>query len=114
MKKMIRGFPTLFTHTTLIYHPDMTLVEIIQSENFPKGSCSSKESQPQRSLSPLNALPMERGVNIRTKNLVKGFDIKRSSFLWRQTKPIITLPTHPSRIQNIEERGDGVHYPIKH
>jgi hypothetical protein len=80
---------------------------------LPKGSFPSKESQPQISLSPPNALPRERGVNVR-KNLVKGFDFKMTCFLGHPTKPIIALPTHPSRIQNIEERGDGVHLPIMH
>jgi len=38
-KKMIWGF---FTHTIEIYHYDVTLAEIIQSENFPKGSSPSE------------------------------------------------------------------------
>jgi len=64
---MIRGFPTLFTHTTSIYHYGVTLADIIQSENFHKGalvlqhaSFPSEESQPQRSLSPSNALLRKR------------------------------------------------------
>jgi hypothetical protein len=96
-KKMICGFPALLTHTTTIYHYDVLLVEIIQSENFWKGSCQSKESQPQRSLSPSNAHPRERGINVRKKNLVKGFDFKRSSFLGCPTKPIIALMTPTSQ-----------------
>jgi hypothetical protein len=112
-KKMICSFLTVFTYITLIYYYNVTLAEIIQSENFPKVSSPSKQSQPQRNLSPPNALPRERRANVR-KNLVKGYDLKRFSFLGCPTKPIIALPTHPSGIQNIEERGDGVHLPIMH
>jgi hypothetical protein len=95
---MIHGFPTLFTYITSIYHYDVTLEEIIQSENFLKRSCPIKKTQPQKILNPPNALPRERGVNIR-RNLVKEFDFKRSSILGRPTKPIIALLTHPSGIQ---------------
>jgi hypothetical protein len=80
-KKMIQGFSTLFTHTTSIYHYNVTLADIIQSDNFPKGSYLSEESQPQGSLN----LPRERGVDIRKKKLVKGFDLKGSSFRGRPT-----------------------------
>jgi hypothetical protein len=77
-KKMIQSLPTLFIHTTSFYHYDVTLVEIIQSENFPKGSCSHKESQLQRNLSPPNALLGEMGNAVRKKNLIISFDLKRS------------------------------------
>jgi hypothetical protein len=71
-------FPTLFIHTTLIYHYVVTFVKVIQSENFPKGSCQSKESQPQRLFSLQNAFSKEMGVHVRKKNLVKRFDLKIS------------------------------------
>lgn len=69
-KKTIQDFPTLFTHTIPIYHYDVTLAKMIQSDNFSKGNSLSEESQPQRTFSLPNALPKVRGVNIR-KNLVK-------------------------------------------
>jgi hypothetical protein len=115
-KKMISGFPTLFTHTISIYHYDVMLAEIIQIEIFTKGSLG-KESQPQRSPSPPNALSRERGVNIRKKNHVKGFDLKKVFFFRASNKVYhlgIALLAHPSGIQNIEERGDIVHLPIMH
>lgn len=42
--KMIRDFPTLFTHTTPIYHDNVTLAEIIQSENFLREAVQAKKT----------------------------------------------------------------------
>ena len=64
----------------------MTLAEIIQSKNFPKGSCPCKESQLIRSLSPPNPLSRERGSTIRKENLIKSFNLKRSSSLRASNK----------------------------
>lgn len=93
-KKMIQGFPILFTHSTPFYHYDMMFVDIIQSENSLKWSCPSEKSQPQRSLSPPNALSREIGVNIK-KNLVKGFDLKRSVFFRASNIIFHHLPDPP-------------------
>jgi hypothetical protein len=45
-KNMIQGFLTSFTRRIPIYHYDVRLAEIIQSESCPKGSCLSEEGQP--------------------------------------------------------------------
>jgi hypothetical protein len=67
-KKMICGFPTLFTHTTPIYQYDVMLAEIIWSENFSREAVQLKKNNLKEALI-LQMLFQEKGESTLGKTL---------------------------------------------
>jgi len=91
----------------------MSFLHIEHGENLPYGSWPSKASYSERSPILPNTPPIYMSVIMGKKSIIARSHIKQPSHGRNLTKSVFTTPSHSNGIQQNEEWGKDIHFPIK-
>ena len=109
-KEMIHRLLASIAHATSVYQNNMTLLEIIQNQNFTQRRRPCKKDQSQRSLRPLHALSREAPTFITSQRIKEGLELEETHF-GRDPLQFIFIPLpHSNLMQQLEKGCKDFHF----